>query len=318
MIIIALLLPGWVIPSIDTNQLRLQRYFPETGHTVSGEFLIKYEEAKDPIRLYGYPITDAYQDNSTGRIVQYFQRARLEFYPEASEEERVGITPLGDYLYQTGAGKTQPIPAGTSACQLFTKTKHQVCYEFLNFFNKFGGIKQFGYPISDLEIQNGRIYQYFQYVRMEWRPELPSGIRVALADLGSAYFEKSGEDISHLEPSKNNSFIPEHVLSLQVHAFVTKDNSKNNDKPFKYRTLHVLVLDQRHKLVPSAVIGFDIQQVNGKLKHYSMPLPTNAEGFTFMTFDSDLLPPNELVVISVQADYNGILGKTQTAFWNWY
>ena len=57
------------------------QYFPETGHTVRGEFL-DYFNQHGGLRIFGYPITEQFSLN--GRTVQYFQRARLESLPGES------------------------------------------------------------------------------------------------------------------------------------------------------------------------------------------------------------------------------------------
>lgn len=60
-------------------------YFPQTGHNL-GEPFLKYWRAHGGLPVYGYPITDAFQEKSEldGKTytVQYFERARLEAHPE--------------------------------------------------------------------------------------------------------------------------------------------------------------------------------------------------------------------------------------------
>ncbi|HET9224858.1 MAG TPA: L,D-transpeptidase [Roseiflexaceae bacterium] len=55
------------------------RYFPETRHTLSGEFLT-YWKRRGGLPIFGYPISEKVEEN--GRIVQYFERARFEYHPE--------------------------------------------------------------------------------------------------------------------------------------------------------------------------------------------------------------------------------------------
>ena len=55
------------------------RYFPETGHSVNFAFL-KYWEQEGALDAFGYPISEELFEN--GAIVQYFQRARLEYRPD--------------------------------------------------------------------------------------------------------------------------------------------------------------------------------------------------------------------------------------------
>ena len=52
-------------------------WFPETRHSVSGPFFNFFYGVKDPLTMFGYPITNAFRD-STGRLTQYFQRARFD------------------------------------------------------------------------------------------------------------------------------------------------------------------------------------------------------------------------------------------------
>ncbi len=80
-----------------------RRFFPETGHGVHFAFL-KFFEAQGGVELFGYPISGERQEADhyrSGRIrtVQYFQRARLEYYPEhAGTPQAVQLGPLGDEL----------------------------------------------------------------------------------------------------------------------------------------------------------------------------------------------------------------------------
>jgi vancomycin resistance protein YoaR len=59
---------------------------PESGHTVGGAFL-EFWQHNDGLTVFGYPISqELWEIGSDGapRIVQYFQRARFELYPEAA------------------------------------------------------------------------------------------------------------------------------------------------------------------------------------------------------------------------------------------
>ncbi len=58
------------------------RYFPETRQAVHFAFLA-YWESQGGLDRFGYPISDEMPEN--GRTVQYFQRARFEWYPEFGE-----------------------------------------------------------------------------------------------------------------------------------------------------------------------------------------------------------------------------------------
>ncbi|MBI1882414.1 MAG: hypothetical protein HYR94_29930 [Chloroflexi bacterium] len=70
-------IPTEMIPRAgDPNQ----RYFPETGHTLSGDFL-RYFEAHGGSVRFGLPISEPFL--LEGRLTQDFQSARFFWIPEA-------------------------------------------------------------------------------------------------------------------------------------------------------------------------------------------------------------------------------------------
>jgi hypothetical protein len=145
-------------------------------------------------------------------------------------------------------------------------TNHQVCYAFLDFFNKYGGVVQFGYPISDFEIHEGRIVQYFQRARFEWHPENTKGQWVTLTELGRRYFYLIGEDPERLPPSQvGNS--PRQPIELQVHTFV-----KHPTVPFSgsQQIVYVIVQDHTMQPVPGANVNFILQLPGEKPVNYIM------------------------------------------------
>lgn len=54
-------------------------HVPETGHSIGFGFRAYWKE-HGGVPIFGYPITEEMQEE--GRTVQYFQRARLEYFPE--------------------------------------------------------------------------------------------------------------------------------------------------------------------------------------------------------------------------------------------
>ncbi len=76
------------------------RYFPQSGHTLAEPFRSFWEAAPDPVRTYGYPISEPFIERSFTEPdayyrVQYFERAILEEQP----------APIA-------AGNTRPIVVG--------------------------------------------------------------------------------------------------------------------------------------------------------------------------------------------------------------
>ncbi len=74
-----------------------QHYFPETGHTVAFSFLAFFE-TKGGVDTFGYPITEYFSEN--GRFVQYFQRARMEFYPDRPLAQQIQLADLGEIYFE--------------------------------------------------------------------------------------------------------------------------------------------------------------------------------------------------------------------------
>lgn len=63
-------------------------YFPETGHTLSGNFLSFWEE-NGGLPIFGYPISERFEEISETdgkpHVVQYFERNRFEYHPDLPE-----------------------------------------------------------------------------------------------------------------------------------------------------------------------------------------------------------------------------------------
>lgn len=173
-------------------------YYSETGHNVEGVFHSYFEQHGGLFR-FGFPLTEAtYED---GLRVQWFERGRMEYHPDgAGTPYAVQMTLLGDRLTEKlRPFPTAPVPCGsTPNCRYFPETKHIVHGVFLEFFENFGGLEAFGYPISELfrdfnDDGSGRAYtmQWFQRARFEHHPEV--GPRVILLGLlGLEELDKRG------------------------------------------------------------------------------------------------------------------------------
>ncbi|HEY0068577.1 MAG TPA: hypothetical protein VGE04_01260 [Chloroflexia bacterium] len=155
---------------VDPNTV----YFPQTGHNLTGEFL-KYWQAHGGLAIFGYPLTEAFGEG--GFQVQYFERNRFELHPENQPPYNVLLGRLGAGL-TTGRTFTAIEPFEPSPNHAyFPETGHSLHFAFLGYWQRNGGLAQFGYPISE-EIRevsptNGKEYtvQYFERARFEYHPE---------------------------------------------------------------------------------------------------------------------------------------------------
>ena len=287
------------------------RYFAETGHWVTGDFLQVYDSAPDALLVYGYPITDAFA-NSNGLTIQYFQRARFELHPENPVELRVVLSPLGEYVYQVdGPGEVVPVSSNLTACRNIPEDGFPVCYAFLEFFDAYGGIAQFGYPISELEIHNDLMVQYFQRARFEWHPELPSGQRVVLTDLGSRYFSLY-ENPARLLPSLESENIPNTVLSLQARAFVGRAVMPASGTQIVY----IVVQDQNLRPVENVQVTVVVRLPTGEEARYVTTL-TNDHGVTSLPF-TFRGQPNGIAEIFIFVTSDEMEDRTRTSFRVWW
>lgn len=306
-LVAALLFSGW---QPTRAQSASEQYFHQTGHWVTGEFLQTYLAAGNPLLVYGYPITEAYQDTTSNLLIQYFEKARFELHPELMPGQRVRLFPLGENLYEPGQGL--PVPPSAAACRLFPETGFEVCYSFLDFFNANGGVLQFGYPISNIEQKDGRMVQWFQNARMEWRPDLPTAQRVAVSNLGRLYFDRQDENPQLLFPVPGDGII-KGVLRMNVRAYPARPVTAQKGR----QTVYVTVQDQRLMPVSNAQVTIIVSLPNQQEVRQSALLPTNNQGQAQITFpfDSSLVG---LATIRVVVSKDGLTSTTLTSFRIWY
>lgn len=181
------------------------RYFRETGHNISGQIRAFYE-SKGDVRIFGLPLTEVFTEN--GQQVQYFERARFELHPELPKAYYVSLTHLGKAF---AGGLTNPAYAvapaiGTGA--YFKETGHNLNAGFLAFWNKYGALPVFGYPISEefdeVSPTDGvlRTVQYFERARFEYHPDAKAGSQIQLGLLGRQYMDVMNVPASARKPVK--------------------------------------------------------------------------------------------------------------------
>jgi uncharacterized protein YkwD len=85
-------------------------YFDATGHSLAEPFL-SFWRNNGSITLFGFPISEPIHQD--GMLVQWFERARMEYHPElASKGQSVQLTLLGN-IALSRARKSAPPPAST-------------------------------------------------------------------------------------------------------------------------------------------------------------------------------------------------------------
>ena len=175
------------------------RCFVETGHTIRDGFLVRFEAMGGEHSL-GYPITEPFEEK--GRLVQYFEYARLEDHPDNPGGPVVKLGLLGEEL-----GRRRPPltphrvpPASDRNSRFYPHTGHVITGDFLKFFDDNGGLDLFGFPVAEPVVAKGRLVQDFQRARFVWHPNKAAGDRVTLEPLGRVSFEAQGLNAALLVP----------------------------------------------------------------------------------------------------------------------
>ncbi len=148
---------------------------PNATITVDDQFRTFYD-AYGGVQFLGLPISGVMEVN--GRNIQWFERARLEHWPEyAGTPYEIQLGRVGSEYTQSRDFPQQTFFPGQPGLHYFAETNHGVSDRFLAFWEQYGGLDIFGYPISDEfdeRLNDGNIYrvQYFERARLEYHPEL--------------------------------------------------------------------------------------------------------------------------------------------------
>jgi hypothetical protein len=174
-------------------------YFPETGNTLRGGFL-NFWRTTGNLPIFGYPITEEFPNPDTGVTTQYFERAVFEWHPNNPAEWRVLLYRLGAKVAAGRDGETafQPAaPLDEPNCTFFFETEHNLCAGFRSYWETYGALPVFGFPISEEFTEDGRTVQYFERARFEWHPENHGTIyEFLLGHLGVEKAQQLGIDTS--------------------------------------------------------------------------------------------------------------------------
>ncbi len=278
----------------------------ETGFVVRGAFLDYYQSTEHALALFGYPITAEISDNM-GHRFQYFQKARFDL------DESTGVVSsgtLGSYLYNAGEYETANITMDNSLCRVFPNG-YTVCYGFLQFYNAKNGAKYLGLPISDTEINgSGYLTQYFENGILEWNPDLGTGRRVQVVDIGRIYYERT---IGFLPtPQLGSSIGPAVPLIPQVNVFTSRAIVSANS----VEEIFVIVKDQFQRPLPNARVSIKITLPDGMDSEFPATF-TNSDGISKLDIligdfqPQDVIHITATVVVAEETD----LAKTWLRVW---
>ena len=196
-------------------------YFPQTDHYVATPLKELWRRAGGET-IFGLPLTDAIVEHlgddgtpfgHNAGIVQYFERARFEYYPDKIHEpEFLKYSHLDKYFYIIKFGTLGQELAGTDVqnapkvgrsqpdgpnYQYFTNTDHDLSGPYLTFWQNHYGGQILGGPISQpysISIAGTTVeVQYFERGRLEHHPELAGqASEIQISKLGIVALEAKG------------------------------------------------------------------------------------------------------------------------------
>jgi hypothetical protein len=149
-------------------------YFAPSGFHISDRTgFLSFWRTNGGLLIFGYPLSGEIVES--GRIVQYFERARLEYHPEnLGKDGQVMLSLLGNELYGT---RNFPDGQPRDGRVYFPETGNTLGGKFQQFWEKRGGLRTFGFPISEPFEETSqidgqvRIVQYFERAKFELFPE---------------------------------------------------------------------------------------------------------------------------------------------------
>ena len=208
------LVPSGISSSAHAAQKQSRNLGP-ANLAVSGRFLQEWSKQgseRTSVYVNGWPITPRRPEISLeeGKTydAQWFERARYEAHPEHKAPYDVLLGRLGAGLVEGRgrldptthavrnptdlpfAGIDQPTDADGKSKAWFQDTRHSLSGKFLEHWNKYGGLAQFGFPLSEpfeeVSPTDGKTYtvQYFERNRFELHPDNPAPYDVELGLLG--------------------------------------------------------------------------------------------------------------------------------------
>lgn len=283
-------LGGWLA------QETRERFFPETGYTVREPFL-GFFEAHGGVHFFGYPITPAIPEPPD--YIQCFQYACLRWDPLAPADQMVQPLPIAEAM-GLGTPPISPaqIPLGRPFRRYVPETGHTVSAMFLAFWLRHGGAKIIGHPITEPFIENGRVVQIFQRMKIVWDPGEQA---VRPTTLGESYARVRG--MNPRVPARILQTPSALHLRIAVHRPVLSAGEQ--------QTITVFVTDEEDRPISRARVRIDIPGQD------SFFLETNEAGIAEVTFTVGRFPSGSLIEIHGTAVDGLRQGESFSSFRIW-
>lgn len=286
--------------------------FEDNGCRVPEEFL-DFVESHGGIEIFGYPISNPFRQR--GVVVQYFQNARIESHPSNPDPYKVQLGLLGDELNYRDEPISRPRLL-SSRRHYFPETGHVVSYAFLDFFKDNGGIDVFGFPITEMHYEDGRIVQYFQRLKMEWHPR-DTRQPVHVGNMGEIYFDTYKENFlaeAFCEeggpPTSPRSMVQELEIEVDVKYPVMTKRTKQE--------VSVLVKDGNGNAISEVDVQVSLIGPSGRILSLVTDAPTNERGLARVTLPVEGASRGDNITAEAVVIYDGIEASKEIVFLVWW
>ncbi|HYP39327.1 MAG TPA: CAP domain-containing protein [Chloroflexia bacterium] len=218
-----------------------QIYIEETQHTLSNAFL-RYWRAHGGVQLLGYPITEPAVEN--GYMVQYFERARMEYHPEkAASGYEVELGHLGTEYVRVHPEVSSTIAQGLKVVPHTLTSSEQELMGHINRARQAAGLQPVGIDARLSTLALSRSYDmatrgYFAHTTPEG-----SDFTFLLSGVNFPY-KVAGEILAH------NNYGPDEAVQIAYNDFMKSASHKQ------------VILDPLYTIVGAG------EAIDGKGFHY--------------------------------------------------
>jgi hypothetical protein len=250
--------------------------------------------------IFGDPISVAFIEVASGKIVQYFENARLELDMGLSGGMEVRTSSLGMMLGKWEA--PLPYQGEVPGCHFYYETGHRVCHAFLSYYESHGGSETFGYPISEFQLEAGRMVQYFQWFRLDWYPDEEDS-PVKPGPIGEI----------HLSEAQSDDFKPEMVETDAIEELIVITSvEKPSMSTSGEQIVYLLVRDQAQNAIEGAAATL-IAHFPEEDRMIVMPL-TDENGRSRVSFTFENQPAGHNISLEITVVYQGRTKQARESF----
>jgi hypothetical protein len=177
-----------------------------------------------------------------------------------------------------------------------------VCHAFLDFFRLRGGAEVFGFPISEIKVENGETVQYFQRFRLDWISGSGSQGEVQIGPLGRIHLENT--DSVTRETQTPLPIVGDILPSVSLKYGVMQPSGE--------QIVYLHVIDEAQGAIAgvSATLNVNFGEIE---RTFIFPL-TDSEGLSQVRVPFENVPSGTTINLSISVVYAGRTKITRDSF----